>query len=290
MTGFGIAHIEDSCMMVNVEVRSVNHRNLALRLQIPPRYAAFEVELQRYLTQRLIRGQVSFGLSVTFKDVENVRRRFNVELLQAYLHELRPLLQLQEYADVWKGVGSVLLRFPEATMPSSPDESAIRNEWNIIFPVIERALDELEHFRRIEGQRLAQHILQLLGAIKEALAYVEHTQDQRLERIRQTTLKRIQDLQSDEHFQRESLEREVLSLLERLDISEEIARLTSHIQLFENTLPVPAKGKKLGFIAQEMGREINTIAAKSRDFAIQEQTIIMKDHLEQIKEQLANVL
>ncbi len=288
MTGFGAAHLDHPLMAVDVEIKAVNHRHFSARIQMPARYSAFEIELHRFLSERIVRGQAHAAIQVTFKDPERLRRRFNVPLLRAYLDELRPLSEPDD--DVWEGVLSALLRFPETTLSPHPDDKTLRQEWEIIAEVVARAVVELEAFRRTEGRRLAQHIRQALGGIKEALAYVEQTQDERRQRLRDAALERIQTLQADEHFQREALEREIVAMLERLDISEEIARLKSHIHLFETTLDVPAKGKKLGFIAQEMGREINTIAAKARDFGIQEQTILMKDHLEQIKEQLANVL
>ncbi len=288
MTGFGAAMKEHPLLQVSVEIKSVNHRQFALRAQIPARYSAREIELQQHLARRLVRGQVLLNVQVIFKDVARIRRHFNVALLRTYLKDLRSLADADD--DVLDGIGGALVRLPEATLPTPPDPAAIEEEWVVIFSVIEEAVAQLIAFREKEGQALAEHITTALGAIKEALAYIESQQTERLEQIRRTMWQRIEALKADEEIRREALEREIVAMLERLDISEEIARLHSHIQLFEQTLPIAGRGKKLGFIAQEMGREINTIASKARHAGIQEQTILMKDHLERIKEQLANVL
>lgn len=288
MTGFGAAAHDHPLMQVSVEMKSVNHRQFSLRVQMPARYSAYEIDLQRHLADRLQRGQVSLSVQVVFKDTARIRRHFNLPLLKSYLEDLRPLDDVHD--DALEGIAAALLRLPEATLFTLPDPDAIQEEWDAILPVIEEAADRLVAFRQREGQALHRHIAASLTAIKEALAYVEQQQSQRLEHIQQTFRQRIEALRADEAAGREALEREIVLMLERLDISEEIARLHSHIQLFEETIPITGRGKKLGFIAQEMGREINTIASKARHADIQQQTILMKDHLERIKEQLANVL
>lgn len=291
MTGFGHGSSATLSRIVSIEMKTLNSKQLDLIIKLPGRYRCLEGELRNLVASRVERGKIEViaGIELTGQDVVSL---LNVDLLKQYkaqIEELDKVLGIPAPQD-WH---SVLLRMPDAMR--GEDQQLTEDEKSAFFKAAEESLDSLEKFRIEEGAKLYDFFVSKIERIRSLLAEVAPHEEGRIAKIRSRITEQLNKLAAVE-IDNGRLEQELIYYIEKLDISEEKQRLTSHLDYFVKTMggresgdPTP-KGKKLGFIAQEMGREINTLGSKSNNAEMQIIVVKMKDELEQIKEQVLNVL
>ncbi len=295
MTGFGKATAEIASRKVTVEVRSVNSKQLDLMTKICPQYREREMEFRQLIQRKMQRGKVD--LSVTCEALEGAADspHFNVALIKDYFSQVEALRQELAMRGFVEETSSVLLlqtllRLPDAVHVETPtigDE-----ELDAVVGLVGQAIDRLVEFRLQEGQSLYRIFTEKVANISALLEQITPYEKGRTERIRQNLIDRLEKLPVD--YDPNRLEQEMIYYIEKLDINEEKHRLKNHLDYFIETMDAEmdagGHGKKLGFIAQEMGREINTLGSKSNQAEMQRIVVRMKDELEQIKEQVLNVL
>lgn len=285
MTGFGRAEATDPGKRLSVEVRSLNSKGLDLALRTPGNYREKEVELRRLFGERIVRGKADVVISVETQQVD-MRTTFDADLAKAYYGQLRALtngIDPQANTDLM----GFVLRMPEVARTAR--EEVDEQEWRSMVQVIDRAIGAFDDFRRAEGARLKEDLRARVRHIMGLLAEVDPLDANRRDRVRERITARLNELAVE--VDKDRFEQEMIYYLEKLDVNEEKVRLRTHCAYFEETMDAEQdQGRKLGFIAQEMGREINTLGAKANDAAIQKLVVRMKDELERIKEQAMNVL
>lgn len=288
MTGYGKASAEFQGKKITAEVKSLNSKALDLSTRVAPIYREKEMEVRAMITQNLERGKVEFSLWVEQQEQADACP-INGDLVAAYYRQMKDIsakYSIPEPADWWQS----LMRMPDVLSRSEIQQELSEEEWQIARGVVQQAIDQLIAFRHQEGESLQRKFEEKLDNIAVLLASIEPYEKLRVEKIRQRItegLAAIPDVQYDNN----RLEQEMIYYIEKLDISEEKQRLANHLQYFRKTIEEGhGQGKKLGFIAQEMGREINTTGSKSNLAEMQNIVVKMKDELEQIKEQVLNVL
>ena len=287
MTGYGKAVVAFNDKKINVEVKSLNSKQLDLQTRIAPLYREKEMEIRQKVASELIRGKVDFSIWIE-KDALVDATPINAALVENYY------LQMQAIADK-TGIPMsadpmyTLLRMPDV-MTKTEQEVLTDEEWAAACQAIDEALGCLVEFRRQEGAALQKKFTEKIDNIAQLLAEIEPWEKGRVEKIRQRITDGLLQIPGVE-YDNNRLEQELIYYIEKLDISEEKQRLSNHLKYFRETMAEPAgQGKKLGFIAQEMGREINTTGSKSNQAEMQNIVVKMKDELEQIKEQVLNAL
>ena len=286
MTGYGNAKGLVGNQNVTVEIRSLNSKFLELNLRMPMQFRDRELELRSDLSKQLERGKAD--LSISFESNELAKRSsVNKEIFNAYYEELSALGKEYHLSDV--NLLDCILKLP-AVMNAERQESD-DDQWKELKVVIAAALDRFNAFRDHEGAALSKDITMRVDTISNCIPQLEEFETKRVEGVRAKISKAINELIEQTSIDRNRFEQELIYYIEKLDISEEKVRLRSHCEYFVQTIANPeANGKKLGFITQEIGREINTIGAKANDAPMQRIVVEMKDELEKLKEQLANVL
>jgi uncharacterized protein (TIGR00255 family) len=286
MTGYGNAKGLVGNQNVTVEIRSLNSKFLELNLRMPMQFRDRELELRSDLSKQLERGKAD--LSISFESNELAKRSsVNKEIFNAYYEELSALGKEYNLNDV--NLLDCILKLP-AVMNAERQESD-EEQWKELKVVINAALDRFNAFRDNEGAALSKDITMRVDTISNCIPQLEEFETKRVEGVRAKISKAINELIEQTSIDRNRFEQELIYYIEKLDISEEKVRLRSHCEYFVQTIANPeANGKKLGFITQEIGREINTIGAKANDAPMQRIVVEMKDELEKLKEQLANVL
>jgi uncharacterized protein (TIGR00255 family) len=255
--------------------------------------AANEIELRNMVSRQLVRGKVNLNIDISRPTATRSRAVLNREVLTATFQELKAAAT--ELGAPTDNLLELALRLPGVVQ--SPSEAAAPSEdeapltWEELLPTIQEALDRQLEFRRTEGQALTTEILGYIDRIRILLADVERHDPTRVENVRQRLRQHLEELAQSEQFNAVRFEQEILYYIEKLDIAEEKVRLVNHLHYFAETVHLPEPtGKKLAFIAQEIGREINTIGSKANDSTIQHMVVEMKEELEKIKEQLNNIL
>ena len=287
MTGYGKAVALYQDRKICVEVRSLNGKAMDLSTRIAPQFKGHEMQIRTLLATRLERGKVDFALWVEQNEKAETPS-INVAVLQGYAGQLRAASEVS-------GVGmpqnlmEVLLRMPEVISRKEIYEVG-DEEWAVTLEAVNRAVDELLDFRKQEGEALYVKFTANIENIRSLLASVEPYEKERVEKIRTRIVEALEkNIAVD--YDRNRLEQELIYYIEKLDVNEEKQRLTNHLGYFVETMDgAIGQGKKLGFIAQEMGREINTLGSKSNHAEMQNIVVRMKDELEQIKEQVLNVM
>lgn len=291
MTGYGksIATFQDK--KINVEIKSLNSKALDLSTRIAPLYREKEMEMRQMIQQKVIRGKVDFSIWIE-KDEATDAASINIELAKNYYKQLSDLAEaVNEKAPSMAELMPTIMRMPDILAKQDQTETLSDEEWAIARQAIEEALDALVAFRRQEGEALAKKFNEKIDNIEALMKSIEPYETSRVEKIRQRIidgLKQIPEIDYDKN----RLEQELIYYIEKLDISEEKQRLANHLNYFRETMAEEegGQGKKLGFIAQEMGREINTTGSKSNQAEMQNIVVKMKDELEQIKEQVLNAM
>ena len=296
MTGYGKAEkqVANNKKLI-VEVRSLNSKSLDLNVRIAPQLRSKELEIRTLIGQRLERGKID--LSIYYQDAASTDQTvayapINREAFAYYYKELTALQQELGWANNQDIVGAIL-RMPDVTKIQESNEIS-DEEWAVVIQTIEEAIKQFNAFREQEGMSLYQMFCEKLDAIATLLAEVEPYEQSRVEKIKARIEANLEQLSAatQQAIDHNRLEQEMIFYLEKLDITEEKVRLTNHLKYFRETMDSEGAGvgKKLGFIAQEMGREINTLGSKSNQSEMQIIVVKMKDILEQIKEQVLNVL
>ena len=287
MTGYGKASAEFQGKKINAEVKSLNSKALDLSTRLAPIYREKEMEVRALIAQALERGKVEFNLWIEQTDTQNAAS-VNGELVANYYKQITDIAEnynIEKPEDIW----TVLMRMPDVLSKTEIQELT-EEEWAVAKSVVEKAIQQLTDFRKQEGMALQKKFEEKLDNIASLLASIESYETNRTEKIRQKLVDALQAIPEVE-YDRNRLEQEMIYYIEKLDINEEKQRLTNHLHYFRQTMEEGhGQGKKLGFIAQEMGREINTTGSKSNQAEMQNIVVKMKDELEQIKEQVLNVM
>ncbi|KAA5547529.1 YicC/YloC family endoribonuclease [Adhaeribacter rhizoryzae] len=293
MTGFGTARQDGDQYSITIDIRSLNSKGLDLSLRLPRFLADKEHEIRTILGKSLVRGKVS--LSVDYSGTTKAARTansINQELLQHYYTELENAADLVGASknDLFR----LALQMPEVIQqaPRTEEEDAqMPVPWEIITELLQEAIANLNRFRSDEGKALTSEIMAYVDRIRILLAEVDKYDPVRLEYIRERIRTHLAEISNSEQFNQNRFEQEMIYFIEKLDIAEEKVRLINHLHYFTETVYLPEPtGKKLAFISQEIGREINTIGSKANDATIQHLVVEMKEELEKIKEQLNNIL
>lgn len=288
MTGYGKSTVELADKKISVEVKSLNSKALDLSTRIAPLYREKEMEIRNEIARLLERGKVDFTLWVEKKEAAAMATPINSELLVAYykqIKELHILTGIPEPEDWF----SALMRMPDVLTKVEVTELS-DEEWAVVRQAVSEALNHLVDFRKQEGAALEKKFREKIANISRLLQEVEPYEKERVSKVRERITEALQKtLEVD--YDKNRLEQELIFYIEKLDINEEKQRLANHLSYFIHTLESGSgQGKKLGFIAQEMGREINTLGSKSNHAEMQKIVVQMKDELEQIKEQVLNVM
>lgn len=282
MTGYGKATAECSDKKITIEIRSLNSKTLDLNTRIPYLFKEKELEIRKILSEKLQRGKVDFSIH-TEANGDTKSQSVNSEIIKAYIEEFKQITPDASDAELL----SIVMRLPDVMAFTSHEID--EDEWETISKLIIEATDNLNEFRLTEGKVLEKDFIQRIQNIVDLLQQVEPFEKERLETIKERFVKNLEELNVD--YDQNRYEQEMIFYLERLDITEEKVRLKNHCDYFIETLESPeSEGKKLGFICQEIGREINTLGSKSNNSGMQKIVVQMKDELEKIKEQMLNIL
>ena len=289
MTGFGKAVKVYNNKKITAEVKSLNSKQLDFGTRTPQNHRQIEMELRNLVSQALMRGKID--LFVYCEPIEGATSgTINIPMLQQYkaqIEEMAEQLNIPQ-PDDWY---ATLLRMPDALRTDAKATEADEEELQVVKEVVAQATEQLIAFRRQEGERLARFFEEKIAAIQALLDEVPKYEVPRTEKIKQRILDSLAKLKEVD-YDKNRFEQELIYYIEKLDITEEKIRLQNHLNYFLDTLnsDEPGQGKKLGFISQEIGREVNTMGSKANQADLQNLVVRMKDHLEQIKEQVLNVL
>ena len=281
MTGYGKTELQLPTKKVTIEVKSLNSKNIDINVRIPSYYKEKELTIRKKIANRLVRGKVDFSIYVETIG-ENTSSEINKDALKFFMNQLKKISNVTE-AEALK----MAIRLPEVIQ--SKRESLDEDEWKLIENAINSALDKIVLYRTDEGKNLKKDFVKRIELIESYLEEVIKTDPQRIENIKTKLQKAIVELEVKVDANR--FEQELIYYLEKLDITEEKVRLKNHLSYFTKELNTDtSNGKKLGFITQEIGREINTVGSKANFAEMQQIVVQMKDELEKIKEQNLNVL
>jgi len=288
MTGYGKTVVAYKDKKINVEVKSLNSKQLDLQTRITPIYREKEMEIRQMISEALLRGKVDFSLWIE-KDTVVDATPVNGALMENYYRQLKAIAENIGCPEPQDWIYT-LTRMPDV-LTKTESEVLSDEEWAVARDAVSQALAALVDFRKQEGAALERKFAEKIDNIEQLLHDIEPWEKQRVEKIRSRIVDGLKQIPEAE-YDKNRLEQELIYYIEKLDISEEKQRLTNHLKYFRETMAEPegGQGKKLGFIAQEMGREINTTGSKSNQAEMQNIVVKMKDELEQIKEQVLNAL
>ncbi|MFO7873978.1 MAG: YicC/YloC family endoribonuclease [Bacteroidales bacterium] len=287
MTGYGksVCRLDDKTF--NTELKTLNSKYFDINLRLPAEFRSKEQEIRSLLTQQLQRGKAELVISIDNHD-DPSGFALNKPLMEKYYRELTEFAARVE-APVSENLIPAILRLPEVLYQETEDPDD--ETWDALLTSIREAIGQTDHYRITEGQRLEKDLVERIDNIRRLREAIPPLEEKRTAAIRQKLQKSLESLEEASNADPNRFEQELLYYLEKLDITEEMVRLEQHLSYFEQTLEEDqSSGKKLHFIAQELGREINTIGSKANDAGIQKIVVQMKDELEKIKEQLMNIL
>lgn len=285
MTGFGKATKEFENKTVNVEIRSLNSKTMDLSLRLSSTYRDKEYELKSEITKLLERGKVDLSVYVESKIVETPVE-INIDLAKTYYNKLKQLAtELNEPAT---NLMSHVLKMPDVLKSERKEPN--EQDWKDILQVVFAAVADLNKFREDEGKSIEIDFENRLAIINDSLEKIKVHDANRIQNIKDRIKKNLDEVVGKDNIDNNRFEQELIYYIEKLDINEEKVRLKTHLDYFIKTMKEPAGGRKLNFIGQEIGREVNTIGSKANDAEMQKMVVLMKDELEKIKEQTNNVL
>lgn len=287
MTGFGKAEFEVNNKKIILELKSLNSKQIDISVRIPPVYREKEIEIRKELAEKMFRGKLDLTIFVE-NHGEETNSKINEPVLKSYFATLQRINdELELPTD--QTTMLAILRLPDAikTEYETPGEE----EWQIILENLHTAIQDIDNFRIAEGKALEEDIIANTRSIMDLLDEIEPFEKERIETVKNRLTENLGKLQMNESIDENRFEQELVFYLDKMDMNEEKIRLANHCHYFLETIAMPeSNGRKLNFISQEMGREINTLGSKAYDSSIQRIVVKMKDHLERIKEQLLNVL
>ena len=282
MTGYGKVVLELNAKTVRIEVRSLNSKSLDLNLRMPNEYRPKELELRKIIGSRLRRGKIDVSFHIDVEKGKNPTK-INTSIVKNYMDQLSNISGVARNLDLLR----MAIKMPDSI--SAEKEEIDEQEWSLIINGVEDVLNKIENYRKDEGKALYSDFSNRLNCIKSLLRKAVEIDPERIKNVRERLTKSVLELK--EKIDQNRFEQELIYYIEKLDINEEKIRLDNHLDYFFKTLNQnQSNGKKLGFIAQEIGREINTIGSKANYAPMQKVVVQMKDELEKIKEQLLNVL
>lgn len=285
MTGYGKASGSFQNKKITVEIRSLNSKSLDLNTRIVSLYREKELEIRKLAGERLERGKIELNLSVEHSGEER-SHVINKAIAKGYFNDIKELET--ELGQAAQDPLSIVLRMPD--IYTNTKEELVDDEWAIVEGILVEAMDAMESFRIQEGASLAADLSANIAEIRQLLTEIPQFEQERIDTIR-TRMEKTLDERLAELVDKNRLEQELIFYIEKLDVSEEKVRLSNHLDYFEETMQSgKGAGKKLGFITQEIGREINTLGSKSNHVEMQKRVVQMKDCLEKIKEQVLNTL
>lgn len=284
MTGFGKITGNYQSKKVSIEIRSLNSKSLDLNVRIAPIYREVEAEIRKIISEALDRGKIDLNINLdSTGDVKNYT--INKELARAYYADLKAVNEIISETSV--DYLSLILRMPDIYINEREELSSEEKTW--ILELTKQACDKLNEFRRQEGMALEAEFTARIEDIRNLLNQVPNYEAERVEILRERMKKGLEEIENG-NYDLNRLEQEMIFHIEKLDVSEEKMRLMNHLNYYLETMNMPESGKKLGFISQEIGREINTLGSKSNHAEMQKLVVDMKDNLEKIKEQILNTL
>jgi uncharacterized protein (TIGR00255 family) len=282
MTGFGKASKQLSNKKITVEVKSLNSKGLDLNVRMPSVYREMELGLRNVISQKLERGKVDFSIYIEVTG-EETSSRINVPIVKGYINQMKAVIPNADETELMK----MAVRMPDA-LKTERDEID-ENEWNEIMKVVDDAMKNIASFRLDEGKSLENEFVTRIENIRNYMNQAVSMDAERIETVKNRLRTALDELEANVDENR--FEQELIFYLEKYDITEERVRLENHLNYFIETIAgIEANGRKLGFITQEIGREINTMGSKSNHSEMQKLVVMMKDELEKIKEQVLNVL
>lgn len=288
MTGYGKTIVELPDKKVNIEIKSLNSKAMDLSTRVASLYREKEMEIRNYIAQQVERGKVDFALWIEKKDAADVMVPINQSTMAAYYKRLSEIVE-ETGIPAPQDWFATLLRMPDVMSTKDEAVELAEEEWNAVFEGVKEVVRHLLDFRQQEGEALDRKFRVNISRIGDLLASVEPYEKERVPKIKERILDALSKLPVD--YDKNRMEQELIYYIEKLDINEEKQRLSNHLAYFISTMEGKyGQGKKLGFIAQEMGREINTLGSKSNQAEMQRIVVQMKDELEQIKEQVLNVM
>lgn len=285
MTGFGKANRENEKLTITVEVKSLNSKGFDLSIRLPFFFKEKEMELRNELQKTLERGKVELYVSTEYRQNQS-GIKINTELAKEYHHQLQALSS--ELKEQKVNLFAEVLKMPDVIKTDKKEVN--EDDWKRVKETIFEAIQSMQQFRKDEGKSIAKDFNSQINSISKKLDEVKLHDTERIEGIKNRIKNNILDVVSKNAFDENRFEQELIYYIEKIDINEEKVRLATHCNYFLSTINEPACGRKLNFIAQEIGREINTIGSKANDARIQRLVVEMKDELEKIKEQTNNVL
>lgn len=288
MTGFGAAESENKLWKVRAEIKSLNNKFLDLNMRLPKAFKDREIELRQMLGNLIGRGSVSFILSAERLDGDETGDilSVNLPLARSFHEKVGQLVQELRLPD--ENMLQHLLAFPDVLRYE--ENNATEEDWQFVKACVSEAYNRFDAFRLQEGRVIGKYMLGCIAEIRKYITLIEKEELPRKEGLRGRLTQSLADNKEEAVIDPNRFEQEIIYYLEKYDIGEEKSRLVNHLDFFTETLENDAGGKKLNFIAQEMGREINTIGSKAYHFPMQQAVVMMKEELEKIKEQLLNVL
>ncbi len=287
MTGFGKTKLQTNNKVLNLEIRTLNSKQLDLNLRTPYLYREKELEVRALLGKKLVRGKIDFSINIEQSSVDSVPE-INQLLAKNYYDQMKEIGKELDI-DTPSNPFSILMSMPDIL--TSSKEKLVKEEWDDIVIGIKETINGVIEFRSQEGAKLQSDLVERVHTIQELLIKVEPFEKERVPRIKERILNNLNNFLEDVSKSKDRLEQEMIFYMEKLDITEEKVRLAQHCEYFLETISTEENiGKKLGFITQEIGREINTLGSKANDADIQRLVVLMKDELEKIKEQLFNIL
>ena len=285
MTGFGKAHADFTDKTITVEIRSLNSKQFDLNLRVPSIYREKDVEVRGEVQRQMERGKIDLSIYIEYRN-EKPTASFNREIIAEYHQQLIKIAD--EIGENKLGLLPLLINLPESIKQDKKELN--ESEWKETVKVIHEALKNLNKFRSDEGNSLEAEFKKRIHEIEIRLQKIESIDQNRIENIKKRIRNNLQEFIPIEKIDANRFEQELIYYLEKLDVTEEKVRLKTHLNYFLATLHEPSCGRKLNFISQEIGREINTIGSKANDAEIQVLVVEMKDELERIKEQSLNIL
>jgi uncharacterized protein (TIGR00255 family) len=285
MTGYGQAEVDTDRFAIKAEFKSLNNKFLEINLRMPKVWQSKDHEVRKELTKLIERGSCQVNINVQFKRAEDKVMPVNKDVAAYYIKELTQVCNASGLNP--QMLASTLLQMPNLFQPIEDENN--EDDVKILLHVVNLAFTEFEKFRQKEGEMLANELIRMTQAIMHLVKEIETLEPERMQTIRGRIDAELSQLKVD-NLDKNRLEQELIYYIEKLDISEEKTRLIQHCTYFLETMKTKSAGKKLGFIAQEMGREINTIGSKANHFKIQQRVVEMKDELEKIKEQINNIV
>ena len=285
MTGFGKSTKEFDTKIVSVEIRSLNSKNLDLNLRLSSTYRDKEHELKSELNKLLERGKVDLSVYVENK-TEEAPVEINISLAKSYHAKLKQLAKELNEPEI--NLFAQVLKMPDVLKSERKEPN--EDDWKDIYSVILEATKALISFRADEGKSIEKDFMDRIGIISSSLESIKKHDASRIQNIKDRIHKNLEEVVGTDKIDKNRFEQELIYYIEKLDINEEKVRLQTHLDYFIKTMKEPAGGRKLNFIGQEIGREINTIGSKANDAEMQKLVVLMKDELEKIKEQTNNVL